>query len=148
MAELFNRETIDPEVPGFILCSHGPMAMGMVETIRMLTGEQKNISAFTLEEGDSVEEYQEKLGNAIEAYPAGCIVFVDVLGGTPSNSVMLYARQVNRVINSVAGLNVPMMMEAVLTRPYSTCEELMNTIMQIENGGVVSITEKLQRLIK
>ena len=73
---------------------------------------------------------------------------MDVLGGTPSNSVMLYARKVNRVINSVAGLNVPMMMEAVLMRPYSTCEELMSSIMQIENGGVVSITEKLQKLIK
>ena len=148
MAELFNAEEINPDLPGFILCSHGPMAMGMVETIRMLTGEKTNIAAFTLEEGDSVEEYQDKIGNAIESFPGGCIVFVDVLGGTPSNSVMLYARKVNRVINSVAGLNVPMMMEAVLMRPYSTCEELMCSIMQIENGGVVSITEKLQKLIK
>ena len=147
MAQIFNRAQINNDLPGLILCSHGPLAIAMCETIRMLTGEIENIAAFSLEEGQNPDTYRESIKEAMLAFPDDSLIIVDVFGGTPSNSVMMIAKELHKVPYVVAGLNVPILMQAALSRSFMHGQELLDSVMEIENGGVVSISEKLEKMI-
>lgn len=110
----------------------------------MLTGEQTNLAAFSLEEGESSEDFMKKIGTAVEAFPEGSIVFADIKGGTPFNTIMMYAKKTRKVLYAIAGFNVPMLVQAVMERTIYSGEELFESLLDIENNGVFNMTEFLE----
>ena len=148
MSQVFNADKVDPNLPGIIIVSHGPLAVAAVETLRMLSGEEVNIAAFSLEEGERPEDYKEKVGTAIEAFPEGSIIFADIMGGTPSNTIMMYARENNKVLNALAGFNIPMLMQAALEREMKSGKELLESVLSIDDSGVFNIMSFLENSLQ
>ena len=64
----------------------------------------------------------------------GVLVFCDLLGGTPFNQSMLISQDVDNV-EVVAGTNLPMLIELVMTRSFAnaTLEEMAE---RYEKAGI------------
>jgi mannose/fructose-specific phosphotransferase system component IIA len=145
MKTVFDKESIVDNLPGIIILSHGPLAIAAIETIKMLAGEQKNLAAFTLEEGDDPEAYGREVFDALSRFPKSSLIFADLLGGTPSNILIAKCRQNNMIVWAIAGFNIPAILETVMMRGKLSGRELMNAAL--ENNGVANITAFLEKHI-
>lgn len=97
--------------------------------------------------GDGIDEFSDKVQTAYEELDDGdgVLVFVDIFGGSPSNAVMKLISQKPEV-KAIAGLNMPMLVEAFLTREGSTVEELCDRCKQAGVQNQVLVHEKYQEL--
>lgn len=112
----YTQSKVNPDIPGIIVMSHGPFAVGLIDTAKMLFGEPENIAAFSLEEGDDIDEYRSMFSKTFESFPKGSIVLADLYGGTPCNQVLQYAQENHQVFELVTGVNLPMLLHVVISR--------------------------------
>jgi len=117
---------------GIILASHGRLAEGMLDTLKIFSGECEQIQALCLMAGDDVSEYLEKLKKAIDEVDQGdgVVVFCDLLFGSPCNCSArllndpLYADR----ITVFTGMNLPLVLEYTNSREIGISnEELLTT---------------------
>ena len=113
------QEHIQADVPGIVLLSHGPLATGLLGSMRLVYGDAPNIAAFELEEGDDPDEFRARFTEVYEAFPTGSTFLIDVFGGTPFNQVMHYCLERKVEIRAVCGVNLGMLIEAVALRGLS-----------------------------
>lgn len=139
----FNRENIAPGLPGIVLLSHGSLAEGMLDTIAVVLGETRNLAALSLEAGDDPEVYREALTAAINAFPAGCAVFVDMFGGTPCNQLFLASLDIVSEFCAFSGMNLPMISEAVSSRETLGIDGLGAAVCEIIPHAVMNLKDKL-----
>ena len=102
---------------GFILTGHGDFSLGVKSAVDMVAGDQPAFKAVPFE-GSQAATYGEDLRAAITEMREECegvLVFCDLLGGTPFNQSMLISQDVDNV-EVVAGTNLPMLIELVMTR--------------------------------
>ena len=104
------QETVNPDLPGIILLSHGPLAVSLVDTAKMVFGESENLAAFSFEEGDDADQYRMKVAETLKRFP------VDLFGGTPCNQMMRYIQETGKPLEIVAGMNLPMLVSTFLAR--------------------------------
>ena len=91
-------------------------------------------------EGSQAATYGEDLRAAITEMREECegvLVFCDLLGGTPFNQSMLISQDVDNV-EIVAGTNLPMLIELVMTRSFAnaTLEEMAEQAVTVGQAGV------------
>lgn len=115
----FTQDTVNPEIPGIMIMSHGPLALGLVDTAKMLFGEPENIAAFSLEAGDDINEFRNMFVQTFEKFPENSMIMVDLYGGSPFNQALQYAQESNKVFELMTGVNLPMFLDAVDTRNMS-----------------------------
>ena len=118
----YKPETVNENLPGIILLSHGPFAVSLLDTARMLFGDAENLAAFSFEEGDDADQYRETFEETIDAFPEGTLILVDLFGGTPCNQVMRYVQE----------MNLPMLLNAVIAREKKNGKEF--SLDTVENG--------------
>ena len=125
---------------GFILTGHGHFSNGLKSAIDMVAGEQPAFEIVPFE-GDKAGEYADTLRAAITKMRSeqdGVLVFVDLLGGTPFNQMLVSADVDNMAV--VAGTNLPMLIELIMTRSdSSTLDELVEKAVQVGKDGVITM---------
>ena len=124
---------------GILLVTHGHFAQGIMESARMLVGEQERLEALCLTETDDVDQFKQTVTDAIDRLDdgSGVLVLVDVLGGSPFNTAACQLRQ--KHIESVTGLNFPMLLAALEGRETAALTELKGTCAQAARDGVVDV---------
>lgn len=141
--KFYKPEKVNENIPGIILLSHGPFAVSLIETAQMLFGESENIAAFSLEPGDDIDNYRESFVKMINDFPKGSLIMVDLFGGTPCNQVMCHIQETGEPLEVVAGMNLPMLIQAVMARESMSGKEW--NLDSVENGknGIFRVdTEK------
>lgn len=107
---------------GIILASHGEFAEGILQSATMIVGEQENVAAVVLQPSEGPEDIRKKIEDAAASFDTEeILVLVDLWGGTPFNQASSLFEQNKEQWAIVAGLNLPMLIEA-LTARYSTEE--------------------------
>lgn len=142
----YKPEKVNKDLPGIILLSHGPFAVSLVDTAKMLFGDSENIAAYSLEPGDDIDKYREAFSEAINEFPEGSLILVDLFGGTPCNQVMRYVQETEKPLEVVGGMNLPMLVNAVLAREgmsgkdfsLDTVENGKNGIFRVDTEGFLS----------
>lgn len=124
---------------GFILTGHGDFSLGVKSAVDMVAGDQPAFQAIPFE-GSQTATYADDLRQAIFAMRQECegvLVFCDLLGGTPFNQSMLIAQEIDNV-EVVAGTNLPMLIELVMTRSFatSTLDEMAEQAVRVGRAGV------------
>ncbi|MDO5047556.1 MAG: PTS sugar transporter subunit IIB [Anaerococcus sp.] len=102
---------------GIILASHGGFANGIKESAQMIFGQQEKFESVILEPSMGPDDFRANLEAAIKRVDSDEILFlVDLWGGTPFNqtSNLLAGHEEKWAI--VAGLNLPMVIEALSER--------------------------------
>lgn len=96
-----------------LVTSHAHLSDSLVETFRMFSSNCPCIHSVCL--GDTgIDAYREKLDAKIETLlkQGNLLIMSDLLGGTPYNEAYLHAMRHPGEIRLVAGVNLPMLVEA------------------------------------
>lgn len=106
-----------------ILASHGYLAEALMTTAEMIIGPNSDMIALGLQAGIAPEEYQEALNHVFSHYPNHeFLVLIDILGGTPFNSIISQLQ--NKNVQVVTGVNLGMLLEVLLNQKNYELDEL------------------------
>ncbi len=142
----FNKADINPAIPGILLLSHGDLAIGLMDTVQAVIGTTTNIAAFTLSHEDDPLIYQKAFISAANSFPEGVVILLDVFGGTPCTRLLLSAQEIHVPFCAFAGMNFPLVSEAIAAREIFCGEELRTTIRDIVPYTIVDVVDKIVEL--
>ncbi|MDO5563936.1 MAG: PTS sugar transporter subunit IIA [Eubacteriales bacterium] len=116
-----------------LVATHGELAKELFNAMDMLTGVAEKMDYVCLKPGDNVEDFyneaEEKINNL--GYEDGILALVDIIGGSPNNTMFKLKQKYNMRI--ITGVNLPMLLSLSMDRTNEdTLDELVKLI--IENG--------------
>ncbi|WP_196593638.1 PTS sugar transporter subunit IIA [Pectinatus sottacetonis] len=127
---------------GILVITHGSFSDGLKNAAELLAGKQEYFESIGFYHGDSIEILNEKVLSALKNLNRGqgILVFVDMLGGSPSNVILKLLRSNN--FKAIAGANLPMICHAVLTRNSELClDELFKQCIAVGKESLVSLNK-------
>ena len=136
---------------GILVITHGDFADGLLAGATLLAGEHEHVERFGLYPGEAFDEFKEKVQTTIsrmaeESEGDGVLVMVDLFGGSPFNAVAFAARELienNVKFECLTGVNMPMVLEGILTRDAMSLEELRTHCMESAAAGVQDLIKEL-----
>lgn len=110
---------------GIVVISHGKLCEGIVDSVEMVAGKAAQLETVSLKPGMTPEVYRQMLKEAVERVDTGdgALVFVDIIGGTPFNSIALLSEELN--VQAVTGFNMGMLVVMAIER---TEEDTLDTL--------------------
>ncbi len=131
---------------GIILASHGEFANGIMQSGKMIFGEQANVKAVTLMPSEGPDDLKAKMKDAIASFENQdeVLFLVDLWGGTPFNQANGLFQEHKDKWAIVAGLNLPMLIEAYGARlSMESAQEIASYILTSAKEGVKVKPEEL-----
>lgn len=121
---------------GVLILTHGKLADGLKNSVEMIMGQSDSFNTLGLYEGDDFTEFKEKVLDLICELDSGdgVIVLVDLFGASPYNSVMFNYQEIKRKeknVRLITGVNLPMVIEALNARTYTSLDNLYEEVMQM-----------------
>lgn len=121
-----------------IAASHGPLAGAILKSAAFICGAEliSDVNVIEVEMEDSGEEIKEQLDTVFAAYgpETDIVAMTDVFGGNVTNILTEYIGK--RKLHIVTGMNLAMVLEALLTDPAMPAEEFVRRIYEAGRGGV------------
>lgn len=126
---------------GVLIAAHGGFAEGILSGAELLCGKQEQIETVGLYHGDGVDEFNDKIRTALDRLDTGdgVFVFVDILGGTPSNTVL--RNMAGRNIKGFAGVNMALLVQTLLLRGVFSGEELYEAVLEATETPITFLHE-------
>ena len=117
---------------GIVLASHGRLAEGMLDTLKIFSDGAKQVEALCLMNGEDVTEFTERLKEAVNRVDTGdgAVIFCDLLFGSPCNcSARFFNDEAYKDrVTVITGMNFPMVLEYEGARASGMeIEELLET---------------------
>ena len=132
---------------GIILASHGGFADGIYQSGEMIFGKQENVAHVILKPDEGPDDVRAKMEKAIASFDDDeeVLFLVDLWGGTPFNQANNLVEQHKDKWAIVAGMNLPMVIEAYASRfSMNTAHEIAAHIIETAKEGVKVMPESLQ----
>lgn len=130
-----------------VIASHGKFADGIKQSGSMIFGEQEDVQSVTLMPDMGPDDLKKKLQDAIASFSDQdqVLFLVDLWGGTPFNQVNGLFEEHKDKWAIVAGLNLPMLIEAYASRlSMDSAQEIAAHIIETAKDGVKVRPEELQ----
>lgn len=125
-----------------VMTSHGGMAQGMMQSVKMLMGEQDNLDFVTFGEEMGADELDELIGEKITdtSLDNQYLILCDIKGGTPFNVVSRYSFK-NDNVAVIYGMNLPVLVEAIVRSQGSevSLKELTSYLEQ-QSGSTIGLS--------
>lgn len=133
---------------GILVVTHGGFAGGIVNGMELICGPQENLETMALYPQDDVELFAQAVRRRAEAMDRGqgVLILVDFMSGSPANVVARFLLSEARM-EGIAGVNFPMLLEAVNSRDGMGLGELAETCRSLGAAGVVDIKARLRALM-
>ena len=129
---------------GIILASHGGFADGIYQSGEMIFGKQENVAHVILKPDEGPDDVRAKMEKAIESFDNQdeILFLVDLWGGTPFNQANNLVEQHKDKWAIVAGMNLPMVIEAYASRfSMESAHEIAAHIIETAKDGVKVMPE-------
>ena len=126
-----------------LVTSHGGMAEGMMQSVKMLVGKQENLDYVTFEPEMGADElnecYEKKIVDVSSENQY--LILCDIKGGTPFNVASRYSFR-NENVAVIYGMNLPILIEAVVqsSDPEIKLQELA-ALLQEQSGESIGLSE-------
>jgi len=120
-----------------IIGTHGIFSEEILKSAEMIFGTQENVGSVTFKPGEGVDDLVEKYNKLISELDCkdGVLFMVDLFGGSPFNAASILAMK-NDNMEIVTGVNLPMILESLGSRDFSSLSELLAIA---ENSGKEAI---------
>ena len=131
---------------GILLTTHADVGQGLINASELIVGKQEQIKAVGLFHGDGIDEFKTKVEEALAAVDNGdgVIGFVDFLGGTPANTMLQLLK--SRDLRCIAGVNMPIMLEALTNRENVSLKELEDKLIQDGRENIIKLSDVAEQL--
>ncbi|APC12822.1 MULTISPECIES: PTS galactosamine/N-acetylgalactosamine transporter subunit IIA [Providencia] len=128
---------------GLIISGHLNFASGMASAVKAIAGEQENMVFIDFIESISPDELEQQMRAAIQSMSCEQVVFLtDLPGGTPCNRAMAIMME-NPSVEVLAGVNLPMIVNAAFEREDTTASELLSVLREIGMTSIQDLREQL-----
>ncbi|QEA58811.1 PTS mannose transporter subunit IIAB [Leuconostoc koreense] len=127
-----------------IIASHGDFAKGILMSGSMIFGEQENVEVVTFLPNEGPDDLDKHYQEALARFSNDdqILFLVDLWGGSPFNRASLIQKQNPEKMAIVAGLNLPMLIEAYAGRlSHDTAAGLATYLVPVAKDGVKSVPE-------
>lgn len=127
-----------------VLVSHGPFAKGLLESVQMVLGEQKDLTAHCLLPEEPPSALSERLEAELASAGEEKVLFLtDLYHGTPFNVVVSLMR--NYQFGHVTGINLPLLIEALMNRNAGVpMEQICSQMVESAKGTTLDVNELLK----
>ncbi|NGQ95760.1 PTS sugar transporter subunit IIA [Brevibacillus sp. SYP-B805] len=125
---------------GIVITAHGPLPSALIETAEMIVGKQESLMGVSLMPGESPEELYAKVKVAIQSVNrgSGVLLLTDLIGGSPCNTIAsILAEGID--CQAVTGVNIPMLLDVLLTRGTGDIHSLAETAVQSGGTGILNV---------
>lgn len=120
-----------------LVVSHSTLCKGFNEAIGMILGEDTSVEYLELDD-EGVELFHERLKEKIERLKGEdgkVLILADLFGGSPFNKALCEAGK-DEKIKVIAGVNLPMIIEAIMNKTSNLDEAVLN-IVESGKGSIV-----------
>ncbi|ARW18714.1 PTS sugar transporter subunit IIA [Pediococcus pentosaceus] len=129
-----------------ILASHGRLALGMQDTLRIIVGETPNLTAYAAYLNGDETAYVDEIKKEIEKKPnEQFVVITDVLGGSVNTNLTQLLRD-HENVQLIAGMNLPLVMELV-TKKQALDADAIQQIINNARSAIVDINTLLTKQV-
>lgn len=134
-----------PRIGVLVIC-HGGLGDALLETAAMLVGPPAKAWAVGFEAGEGAEDLDAKVRAALERLdPAdGALCLVDIPGGVPARVAAAPTVRTGRAVETVSGVNLPMLAEALLRRDDADLPALAELAARAGRDGIVDLGAALR----
>jgi len=131
---------------GLILVSHGRLGQELLACAESVVGHQNSVVVLGLTVSDSPDGLEQRLRQAMESLenPAGVLVLVDMMGGTPCNVCLRIAQDPRWHFEMVTGVHLPMLITAIANRHYMPLVQLAQKLVDDAPRGAQRPLQKLR----
>ncbi len=132
---------------GIIVMTHGNFSEEILRSCELIAGPAKKVATLKLNRNDNIENLNENFVKELDNLDDGdgVLVLTDLLGGSPSNVASLNLKK-GRKFEALTGINLPMLLEALISREGKTLEELTKVCIESGKTGVNHINEILSSM--
>lgn len=129
---------------GILIVTHGEFAPGIVNGMELICGEQEALETISLFMSDDVEVFADCVRAAAARLDSGdgVIIMTDLLGGSPANVVCGFVVE-EKQVEALAGINFPMLIEAIDSRDSLDVHELAKACLAAARAGIVDLKEQM-----
>jgi len=127
-----------------IIASHGDFAKGILMSGSMILGEQENVEVVTFLPNEGPDDLDKHYQEALAKFNNDdqILFLVDLWGGSPFNRASLIQKQNPEKMAIIAGLNLPMLIEAYAGRlSQDTAAGLATYLVPVAKDGGKSVPE-------
>ena len=127
-----------------IVATHGNASKELIHSAEMIVGKQENIIGLCFNFGDNIDDLHLAIENHLNQRLDNdeCLILVDLKGGSPFNVSSQFALKENN-IEVVSGVNLPLLIDAILSRDSLNLSELTKSVIENGKNGI----EKLEKNI-
>ena len=128
-----------------IIGTHGMFSEEILKSAEMIFGAQENVGIVTFKPGEGIENLVEKYNKLIGELDCadGVLFMVDLFGGSPFNAASIIAMK-NDNMEIVTGVNLPMILETLGSRDFSSLSELLAIAENSGKEAIRVLTKNLQ----
>lgn len=125
---------------GLIVTGHANFGSGMTSSVNLIAGEQEAYRYVDFLPTYGTEELTEEIAKAMDELKdcEGIIIFTDLMGGSPFN-VAASLRHGKENVRIVAGTNLPMLVEIVMSRKFM--DDLDGLVESVLETGKEQVTK-------
>lgn len=118
---------------GIAVLSHGKLCEGILDSVGMVAGSIEQLETVSLKPGMEPDAYRQMVEEAVRRLDtgAGVAVLVDLLGGTPFNTIAMLSKDLH--VQIVTGMNMGMLVTLALERTEE--DTLDDLIQKAEEAG-------------
>ena len=120
-----------------IIFTHDVLSRGLLETSRIVMGEQPDIETYSVTLGCDLEELRACVKNSIEHSEREgqeVLVLTDLMYGTPFN--MMAELQETHCFSHITGVNLPMLLEAINRRQEPLSESTNGELVKAAKNSI------------
>ncbi|MFN2745176.1 mannose/fructose/sorbose PTS transporter subunit IIA [Bacillus sp. z60-18] len=130
-----------------IISGHGHFPTALKESSGMIFGEEDNLMAVPFLKGEGIQTLQEKYKETLKGIPEEheVLFLVDIFGGTPYNAATPYIVS-DRRIDMAAGVNLPILLEALSLRGHMPLKELLGNLKKMSQETFQVCSEHLEKV--
>lgn len=127
---------VAPRMYSIITLSHGDLANGLKDTMMMIAGAQDDTYFISFTPSDSVEEFEKKVKVIYHSIPKDheILILTDLFGGTPNHIATALRLKYPQRIEVISGMNLPLLLTAVLSRSEALHDVVENLLKECHNG--------------
>ncbi|HEC8330282.1 TPA: PTS sugar transporter subunit IIA [Providencia rettgeri] len=128
---------------GLIVSGHINFASGMASAVKAIAGEQENMVFIDFVETLSPNELEQQMRAAMDTMNCEHVLFLtDLPGGTPCNRAMAIMME-DKSVEVLAGVNLPMIVNAALEREGVDTKELLSILHNIGTSSIQDLRQQL-----
>lgn len=132
-----------------LFLSHGDLSVALLKAAELILGEQPagEVEAISLPPGQDMAAYLAKVDDFASraADKGGAILFTDLAGGSPFlAAAQIYRKRSGEMpLEVITGMNLPMAIEILAAREFSSVEEGRKTALAEGQQGVRALSQQL-----